>query len=272
MNKLKPAINIVTVIQARTESTRLPNKVLLSLAGKPLLVRMIERIKASKLTGTVVVGTTVNKSDDLIYDLCKKESINVYRGHPTDLLDRHYKIGLKYNADVVVKIPSDCPLICPDVITKVLTYYILNQDYFHYVSNLHPPSYPDGNDVEVMSMQALKLAWLQSEKDFEREHTTPYIWENDHIFSLGNVIWERGLNFSMSHRWTIDYEKDYLFIKSVFDELYHINPLFRLYDILNLLDKKPQLRKINQEYCGINWYRNHLHELKSIKPHYTRVI
>lgn len=268
---MKPAINIVTVIQARTASTRLPNKVLFSLAGKPLLVRLVERIKNSRLAGTVVVATSTNKSDDLIYDLCKTENINIFRGDPTDLLDRHYKVGLKYNADVVVKIPSDCPLISPEIITRVLTHYILNQDYFHYVSNLHPPSYPDGNDVEVISMYALKESWFHASKDFEREHTTPYIWENDHIFNIGNIYWETGFDFSMSHRWTIDYEEDYLFIKSVYDELYYTNPHFGIYDILNLLERKPQLKSINAKYCGVNWYRHHLNQLKKIKPHHTRI-
>lgn len=267
-NKLK----IVTVIQARTGSSRLPNKILLPLANKPLLYRMFERVAASKMCGTIVIATTTDKSDDVVENLCNKFNMICYRGHPTDLLDRHYQAALKYNADAVVKIPSDCPLIDKGVIDKVLNYYMENLNYFDYVSNLHPPTYPDGNDVEIMSFKALSDAWENANRELEREHTTPYFWENPDKFRIGNVIWETGLNYSMSHRFTIDYEKDYNFIKQVYDELYSVNPIFTLNDILDLLDRKPEIKKINEEYCGVNWYRNHLDELKTITPNQTKII
>ena len=92
--------------------------------------------------------------------------------------------------------------------------------------------------LRVMSLNALENAWLNAKKDLEREHTTPYFWENPDKFRIGNVVWETGLDYSMSHRFTIDYEKDYNFIKQVYDELYPLNPNFTLQDILNLLDKK----------------------------------
>jgi spore coat polysaccharide biosynthesis protein SpsF len=253
-------------------STRLQNKVVMSLAGKPLLIRLVERVKSSVLSGTVVVATTKLSEDDIIVDLCKKENILFTRGHPTNLLDRHLKTGLLYNADVIVKIPSDCPLIDPSVITKVIQHFLLNQDKYDYVSNLHPASYPDGNDVEVFTMEALKVAWLDAKKDYELEHTTPFFWENPNIFRIGNVFWEAGLDYSMSHRWTIDYLEDYTFIKTVFDELYLTNPNFGLYDILNLLEEKPYIKLLNNKYAGVNWYRKHLTELKTIKAWQTRII
>ncbi len=171
-------------------STRLPNKVMMPLAGSPLILRMVERVKASSYTGTVVVATTVDKNDDNLYNLCREEKIEVFRGNSTDLLDRHYRTGLKYNADVVVKIPSDCPLIDPMVISKVLQYFEDNYDYFDYVSNLHPATYPDGNDVEVIPMEILEIVWHNASRSFEREHTTPYIWERPERFKIGNVAWE----------------------------------------------------------------------------------
>lgn len=261
---------IVTIIQARTGSQRLPGKVMLPLAGKPLLIRMIERVKASPLSGFVAAAIPQSEEDDVLNNLCIKNDIKVFRGSNLDLLDRHYKAGLHFNADAVVKIPSDCPLIDPDVITKVISYY-LNSD-FDYVSNLHPPSYPDGNDVEIFSMTALEKAYNEAELQMEREHATPYFWENPDLFSIGNVVWETGLDYSMSERWTIDYMEDYLFIKSIYDELYSTNPQFGISEILALLNEKPQLRKINQKYAGVNWYRDHLHQLKTIKPGQTKII
>jgi spore coat polysaccharide biosynthesis protein SpsF len=177
-----------------------------------------------------------------------------------------------YNAEAVVKIPSDCPLIDPAVITKVIDYYLCNKDNYDYVSNLHPATYPDGNDVEIMSMKALKSAWKEASKDFEREHTTPYMWENHDKFRIGNIKWETGLDYSMNHRWTIDYIEDYLFIKEVYDALYKVNPEFNLNDILEFEKDHPDVKAINEKYNGVNWYRNHLRELKTIKPEQTKVI
>lgn len=233
---------------------------------------MFERVAASKMCGKIVIATTTDKSDDVVENLCNKFNMICFRGHPTDLLDRHYQAAKLFSADAVVKIPSDCPLIDKSVIDKVLNYYMENLNYFDYVSNLHPPTYPDGNDVEIMSFKALSDAWENANRELEREHTTPYFWENPDKFRIGNVIWETGLDYSMSHRFTIDYEKDYNFIKQVYDELYSVNPIFTLNDILDLLDRKPEIKKINEEYCGVNWYRNHLDELKTITPNQTKII
>ena len=233
---------------------------------------MYERVAASKLKDTIVIATTTDKADDKVEELCKEFKIDFYRGHPTDLLDRHYQAAKMFNADAVVKIPSDCPLIDKDIIDRVLDYFINNSSKYDYVSNLHPATYPDGNDVEVMSISALENAWKNSKRELEREHTTPYFWENPDKFKIGNVVWETGLDYSMSHRFTIDYEKDYNFMKQIYDELYTINNKFTLKDILDLLDRKPEIKKINEEYCGVNWYRNHLSELKTITSDQTKII
>ncbi len=269
MNK---PIKIVTIIQARMGSTRLPNKVVMPLAGKPLLLRMYERVNAANYTDTIIIATTEEEYDDPIVSLCKDNSIKYYRGNSTDLLERHYKAALPFNPDAVVKIPSDCPLIDPNIIDKVLKYYIDNKNIFDFVSNLHPASYPDGNDVEIFSASALKDAWLNAKKELEREHTTPYFWENQDKFNVGNVQWESGKDYSMSHRFTIDYEHDYEFIKRVYEELYTEEKIFSLQEILNLLDEKPEIKNINEKYAGVNWYRKYLDELKTITKKNTRNI
>jgi spore coat polysaccharide biosynthesis protein SpsF len=263
-------MKILIIIQARTGSTRLPGKIFLPLADKPLLLRIVERVNAVQTPKEIVVATSEDEADDPVNDLCILEGIDVYRGHPTNLLDRHYKAALNYEPDVVVKIPSDCPLIDPKIIDKVLHFYIHNADKYDYVSNLHPATYPDGNDVEVMPFDTLYKAWVSAGKQYELEHTTPYIWENPDLFRIGNVLWETGENYSMTHRFTIDYIEDYVFIKFIFEELYPVNPLFSLDDILELLSLKPELMEINRKYAGVNWYRNHLDELKTISPEQTR--
>ncbi len=260
----------VIVIQARTGSTRLPGKIFLPLGGKPMLVRMYERVAASKSVQEIVVATTTDPQDDEIVKLCEENGIKYFRGHPADLLDRHYKAGIESGAEAIVKIPSDCPLICPDVIDRVLNFYYSHQNDYDYVSNLHPATHPDGNDVEIMSMKILEQAWNESERDFEREHTTPFIWERPERFRIGNVEWETGLDFSMSHRLTVDYEEDYEFVKKIFDELYESKNNFKLCDIMLLLDRKPELMEINSFRAGVNWYRNYIDELKTIDPEKIR--
>lgn len=261
-------LNIVTVIQARLGSTRLPGKIMLPLLGKPALIRMIERVQRAQWVGQVVVATTTQATDNLLVDLCQTEGILHFRGHPTDLLDRHYQLGKQYQADVVVKIPSDVTLIDPQIIDRVLSIY-RQQPIYDYLSNLHPSTYPDGNDVEVMSFAALETAWHEAKRDFEREHTTPFLWENPERFRIENVTWETGLNYAMTHRWVLDYAADYALIKAIFETLYPQNPTFSLPDILNLLQDQPQLREMNAQYVGVNWYRHHLAALTTITAEET---
>jgi spore coat polysaccharide biosynthesis protein SpsF len=118
-----------------------------------------------------------------------------------------------------------------------------------------------------MTMAALETAWKEAKKPHEREHTTPFLWDQPERFSIHNVAWETGLDYSMSHRFTIDYPEDYDFIRAVYDELY---PRFSLQDILDLLQRRPDIYALNQKYAGVNWYRNHLADLKTVKPTETR--
>src|SRR5215831_16729863 len=126
----------VVVVQARTGSTRLPGKVLLPLAGRPLLQRMLERVLASRTPSAVVVATTTDQADAPIVSIAETAGVECFRGHPTDLVDRHYRAGLAYGADVVVKIPSDCPLIDPAVIDRVIVSYTARASEIDFVSNL----------------------------------------------------------------------------------------------------------------------------------------
>jgi spore coat polysaccharide biosynthesis protein SpsF len=232
---------------------------------------MVERVRRAALPTEIIVATTTLPADDPIRDLCADNAIRCHSGHPTDLLDRHYAAALEAGADIVVKIPSDCPLIDPTVIDKVIDHYICNAHRFDFVSNLHPPSYPDGQDVEVMPIGMLATAHREANRDLEREHTTPFFWENPERFRIGNVRWGIGLDLSMSHRWTIDYEEDYLFLSAVYDALYSDDdPAFGISKVLAFLNRNPEVATINAHLAGVNWYRNHLGELRTIDRSMTR--
>ena len=257
----------VVVIQARMSSTRLPGKVLMPLAGKPLLERQIERIFAANAAFEPCVATTTNSEDDPIRELCRRIGIRAFAGHPTDLLDRHYRIAVASKADAIVKIPSDCPLIDPDAIDRVLGFHVAEAANFDFVTNLYPPSWPDGNDVEVMTMAALECAFREAVRPFEREHTTPFIWERPERFRIANVSWETGLDYSKSHRFTVDYAEDLAFVSRVYQELCSAErPVFGLSEILALLDARPEIARQNAQFCGQSWHLAHADELRHVRP------
>ncbi|HVT14858.1 MAG TPA: glycosyltransferase family protein [Thermoanaerobaculia bacterium] len=264
-------MRILVVVQARMGSTRLPGKILLPLAGAPMLSRQIERMRAAATPFELVVATTHDPADDAVHDLCRRLGVRSTSGHPTDLLDRHYQAARQAGAEVVVKIPSDCPLIDPDAIDRVLGYYLRQAGSYDFVSNLHPASWPDGNDVEVLPFAILETAWKEAARPLEREHTTPFVWDQPERFRAGNVLWETGEDFSMSHRFTVDYPEDHAFAAAVFDALWTpARPVFPLAEILALLDARPEILAVNQRYAGVNWYRHHLGELATVAPSQTR--
>lgn len=267
--------DVLILVQARTGSTRLPGKVLMDLGGRPLLARMLERLDRAREPSGVVVATTIDAADDPIASLCDELDVPVFRGHPTDLLDRHYRAAVAFGATNIAKIPSDCPLIDPAVVDRVLGRFAHGD--CDYVSNLHPATYPDGNDVEVMSMEVLRTAWREARLPMEREHTTPFLWERPDRFRLANVLSGStdGRPFrdcSMTHRWTLDYPEDYALIRRVFEELYPADPGFGITEICDLLDARPEIAAINAGYAGVNWYRHHLDQLKTVDARHTRAV
>jgi len=268
----KMADKIVIVVQARISSSRLPGKVMLPVLGESLLYRMIERLRMIRHEAQIVIATSEEPGDDIIEKETSKIGVPCFRGSLNNLLDRHYQVAKLYSADIVLKIPSDCPLIDPQIIDQVLDFFYDHPGQYDFVSNLHPATFPDGNDVEIMTMDCVERTWKEATRQLELEHTTPYIWENPEKFRIGNAMWATGKDYSMSHRFTIDYQADYEFIEAVFGELYPAKPGFSCDDILKLLEKRPDIYEINTEYSGVNWYRNHLNELKTITADQTKIL
>lgn len=243
---------VVAVVQARMGSSRLPGKVMKTICNKPVLELMLERLSKSKLIDEIVVATTLLKNDDIIYDWAKKSGYSVFRGSKLDCLDRHYQVGKKFHADFIAKITPDCPFIDPIIVDKVIGYFLENSDKYDYVSNAHPPSYPDGLDLEIMHLSVLETAWKNSVDSIEREHTTTYIWKRPDIFKIGNVVMPGGGNLFMKERWTLDFPEDFEFTKQVYENLYQNGKIFLMDEILKFLDKRPEIMKINSHLCAHN--------------------
>src|SRR5262249_51810677 len=200
------------------------------------------------------VPRTTLPADDAIVGVGRRAGVRCFRGHPTDLLDRHVRAARVLRADVVVKIPSDCPLIDPSAIARVLD-APNDEGGEDYRSNLHPATWPDGNDVEVMGRAALEQAWLLATRLYEREHTTPFLWTRPDRFRVGNVSWETGRDLSRSHRLTLDHPEDYRLVVAIHDAL---GPgIFHLAAILELLEARPELLALNARFAGQTWMDGH---------------
>jgi spore coat polysaccharide biosynthesis protein SpsF len=233
---------IATIIQARMASTRLPGKVLMDINGKPMLLRVIERIKHSKLNQKIIIATSINREDDVIFDFALKHNIDIFRGSQDDVLNRYYETAKFFNVEVIVRITSDCPLIDPEIIDKVIhAYQSVNKTIVTNAGiDLSNRTYPRGLDVEVFSYNSLKNANNNAQKDYEREHVTPY------LYRLANEVhFVCNSNDLSKYRLTVDTSEDLKLVREIY-ESFDNERIFYLREIMNLLYEKKHLFKINE--------------------------
>jgi len=237
-------MKVAAIIQARMGSMRLPNKVLADIEGKSMLWHVINRLKRAELVDEIIVATTTNREDEPIIELAEEIKLKWFRGSESGVLDRYYQAAKKYEADVIVRITADCPLVDPQITDKVIKYYLNNKNKFDYVSNILERTYPRGLDTEVFSFNALEKSWYKAKKLYEREHVTPYICEHPETFRLANVENSKDLSYM---RWTVDEEKDLEFVRGIYNRLYKKKEVFLMKDVFTLLKKEPHLMQINRK-------------------------
>ena len=234
---------VIAIIQARMSSTRLPGKVLLDLGGRPVLERMIERVKRAKNVTETVVATTTDPSDDAIVELCQKLGTPVFRGSLPDVLDRYYQCALEYKADYVVRLTGDCPLIDPELIDEVI-YGLFDPPEDFSCNRLPPPfgrTFPIGLDVEACTFQALENAWKNATEKHQREHVMPYLYETPGKFQVIQLQNDEDYG---DMRWTLDTPQDLELLREVIKRLGGRND-FSWEEVLELFLKDPDLAKIN---------------------------
>ncbi|WP_035289864.1 glycosyltransferase family protein [Clostridium sp. KNHs214] len=236
-------MRVVCIMQARTGSTRLPGKVLKNICGKTVLEHDVERLRKIRNIDEIVIATTDKENDNKIVEEALRLKVKYFRGSEDDVLSRYYYAAKKYKADVVVRVTSDCPLIDYEVSEKIIQYYLDNNDKYDYVSNTIKRTYPRGLDTEVFSFRTLEKAFNESKLQRDREHVTPYIWDNSNIFKL--YYYKNDIDYS-ELRWTLDTEEDFQLINKIYDLLYpHMISEFRFKDILDLYNDYPELKSIN---------------------------
>ncbi|CDX03136.1 Spore coat polysaccharide biosynthesis protein F, CMP-KDO synthetase [Desulfitobacterium hafniense] len=230
------------IVQARMTSTRLPGKVLMPVLGKPLLEYQIERLRRVGNSQEIIVATTTNVTDQPIVDLCRRLEVKMFRGPEEDVLTRYYEAAEENALDIVVRITSDCPLIDPNVVERVITFFLEYAGNYDYVSNSLQGTYPQGMDTEVFSYKALSEAYREAARQMEREHVTPFFYLNPRRYCLGNVMYKEDQS---RHRWTVDTLEDFKLVAKIIEYFYPLNPCFTLEDILKLLNKNPDWFAIN---------------------------
>jgi spore coat polysaccharide biosynthesis protein SpsF len=237
----KSETSITVIIQARVGSTRLPNKVLKDLCGKPVLWHVVNRLKQSKLISEIVIATTILPEDDAIQQFCEENNIKYYRGSSENVLSRYYEAAKQFNAETVIRITSDCPVIDPALLDEMISDYLSSKT--GYLSNSLLRTYPRGLDAEIFSFNVLEKTYKEAEKNYELEHVTPYIYKHPELFSLRNFATDVDFSF---YRWTLDTEEDYTLIKEIYENLYTEGKIFLWKDILKLFELKPELIEINR--------------------------
>jgi spore coat polysaccharide biosynthesis protein SpsF len=220
-------------------STRLPGKILMNINGVTVLQCQLQQLAHSVSLDDMILATTINLEDDTIVDFANANSIKVFRGNSLDVLDRYYQCAKHFSLEHIVRITSDCPLIDPTVVDKTTDLYKTGK--FDYVNNFYEDAYPSGTDVEVFSMSTLEKTWENTTKSSDREHVTPYIYNNPKLFSLGYLK----NNSSMPDlHYSIDRIEDLKLVRLLYKKISK-RPIL-LNDIINAVKDDPTLLEINK--------------------------
>jgi spore coat polysaccharide biosynthesis protein SpsF len=229
---------IVCIIQARMTSSRLPGKSMLPLGGKPLLQNVIERAKAASLVDEIVLATTDRSEEDVLADLGRKLGVTVFRGHPTDLLDRYTKASNMTNADIVVRIPADNPLIEPEEVDRIIAYFLeAGVDYACNMFNFLDSGYPDGLGAEIFSSASLEEMNRTVSDPNVREHIGIHFRDHPEFYRLGSVQCPKSFR-RPDVILDINTPEDYQFIRKLYDDLAKPNGFINIHEILPWFDRQ----------------------------------
>ncbi len=224
-------------------STRLPGKVLLQVLDKPLIVHMLERVAGSRSLDDLWLATSEQAEDDQLASVVEKAGFKVFRGSLDNVLSRFWHVGHMEKAEAVVRLTGDCPLHDPAVVDEVVSHFAEHAGHADYVSNVLPPTYPDGLDTEVFSFAALDSAYHKATSSSDCEHVTPYVRREAAV--RGRIINYTGPAPFAHLRWTLDEPEDYELIKRVFEELYPGKKNFGWLDVVAWQTEDPQRLRIN---------------------------
>lgn len=228
------------IVQARMGSSRLPGKVLELIQGRTMLARVCDRASRATLVDELLVATGNTAQDDPVAEECRRLGVACFRGSEDDVLDRFHYAAQWRDAELVVRITADCPLIDAALIDEVVAAMFVHRP--DYASNTLRRTYPRGLDVEVMTAAALARAWRDARQPYERTHVTPYFYRNPQLFQLYSVTGEE----EMGHwRWTVDTREDLALVRAVYRRLGDAE-VFSWQDVCRTLAREPSLADLNR--------------------------
>ncbi len=233
------------IIQARMNSSRLPGKVLKTLCGRSVLSHVVERVSRAQGIDEIIVATTDHSVDDDIAAATRVLGATLFRGSETDVLARYYLAASAHDADVVVRVTSDCPLFEGGLLGEMLRSFAVAQKSvpgIDYLSNTLTRRFPRGLDAEIFTFAALEQAYRNAARDDEREHVTPFIYRHPDRFRLRNFGGDPDYS---QYRWTLDTIEDWRFIEAVYGALFTPDGVFGMNEILSLLSRHPELPALN---------------------------
>ena len=237
---------MIGIIQARMGSTRLPGKVMTNILGKPMLWHIHNRLSKCELLDEVVISTTDNKSDKPIHNFAESYNISYYAGSEDDILDRLYHTGKKFGSKDFVKINGDCPLVDISVVSDAISKYLSTSPSPDLIVNSLTSTYPEGLQIGVFNFNTLSKLWRKIKDPFWREFIYMYLVEHKNQYSVINIENDKDLS---DMRWVVDYPEDLEFVRQIYLNLYEKNNLFGISEILYLLQKNPDIVKINSKYA-----------------------
>lgn len=237
-------MNPLIMVQARMGSLRFPGKVLKEIEGKPLLWHVIKRLSHCYKINEIVVVTTTSSDDEVIIKLAKETGVYVFAGSEVDVLDRYYQAANKYKADPIIRVTGDCPLIDPVLLDEMIHLYMKQKESCDWLGV--DSSCLEGIGGEVFSFETLQKTWKEARWSSEREHVTPYMWKHPEIFKLKKMKCDKSCKPYTKVHFSVDEEDDLKFVQEIFKNLYQKNKIFLTQDIVSLLNKNPELLKINE--------------------------
>ncbi len=236
-------MKITGIIQARTSSKRLPNKVLLPVLERPMILHQIDRVKRSKMLDQIILATSLHHTDNALFDILNQNGVNTFRGSLDNVLERFYECAKKFDSDVIVRLTGDCPLSDPDLIDELIKFFL--DSNFSYIGNTIDSdklTVPDGFDIEIFSFSILEKAYQEAKLPSEKEHVTPWMRSEYSSFNWTHFEHKRKRKY---YRLSVDHMKDFLLIKAIIENFSNKSTNYSIDEVIEFCDNNPNLSLSN---------------------------
>lgn len=263
-------MNFLLIYHVDVNLPDLENAAYFPIGGVEAALMLYRRLKKVKLISDIIISTSSKTPDKKLYELFKNDNIEISKTIATNNLERITRIAFEHQADYVVLVTNDNPLIDIEIIDTLIEFCIESKEEYDYAGNMHPESYPAGNKVEIIRTASLSYGLRYSKFDYERKYITPFFWDEPDQWNIGNMSIKNDI--SKKYRYCMEYPEDLKVINLIYEELFKASDNVSYTEIVDFLRKNPEINKINERYKGTHWYREHFSKLKTISGKDTRLM